>query len=200
MVMYRPHQFAKAIGVSVPTLRRWDNDGILVAKRTSANQRYYTDEDFNSLRGKKPIEQVNVVYCRVSSSNQKEDLKSQISAMETFCLNAGFAIDAWYREIGGGMNFKRPVFLELISRIERGEIANLIIAHKDRLCRFGFDFFEDFATKHKCKIVAVNQESLSPQAEMIEDMLSIVDTFSSRLYGLRKYKKQVRDIVNKTEE
>lgn len=200
MVMYRPHQFAKAIGVSVPTLRRWDNEGILVAKRTSANQRYYTDEDFNALRGKKPIEQVNVVYCRVSSSNQKEDLKSQISAMETFCLNAGFAIDAWYREIGGGMNFKRPVFLELISRIERGEIANLIIAHKDRLCRFGFDFFEDFAAKHKCKIIVVNQESLSPQAEMIEDMLSIMDTFSSRLYGLRKYKKQVKDIVNKTEE
>lgn len=71
MVMYRPHQFAKAVGVSVPTLRRWDNEGILVAKRTSANQRYYTDEDFNMLRGKKPIEQVNVVYCRVSSSNQK---------------------------------------------------------------------------------------------------------------------------------
>ena len=65
--------------------------------------------------------------------------------MRSFCLGGGIAVDEWLEEIGGGMNFKRKVFLNLFDRIERGEIAKLIIAHKDRLVRFGFDFFEFFA-------------------------------------------------------
>ena len=195
MVLYRINDFAKEVGVSASTLRRWDNEGTLKAKRTKSNQRYYTYEDVLTLRGKKPINRVNVVYCRVSSSNQKADLASQVSAMETFCLNSGIAVESWYKEIGGGMDFKRPIFLEIMSRIEKGEITNLVIAHKDRLCRFGFEFFEDFATRHNCKILVVNQESLSPREEMIEDMLSIVHTFSSRLYGLKKHKKTVKEII-----
>lgn len=195
MVIYRVNDFAKEVGVSASTLRRWDNEGTLKAKRTKSNQRYYTYEDVLTLRGKKPINRVNVVYCRVSSSNQKADLDSQVSAMETFCLNSGIAVESWYKEIGGGMDFKRPIFLEIISRIEKGEIANLIIAHKDRLCRFGFEFFEDFALRHNCKILVVNQESLSPQEEAVEDMLSIVRVFSDRLYGLREYKKTLKEII-----
>lgn len=195
MVLYRINDFAKEVGVSASTLRRWDNEGTLKAKRTKSNQRYYTYEDVLTLRGKKPINRVNVVYCRVSSSNQKADLASQVSAMETFCLNSGIAVESWYKEIGGGMDFKRPIFLEIMSRIEKGEITNLVIAHKDRLCRFGFEFFEDFALRHNCKILVVNQESLSPREEMVQDLLSIVQTFSNRLYGLRKYKKTVKAII-----
>ena len=200
MVIYRINDFAKEVGVSASTLRRWDNEGTLKAKRTKSNQRYYTYEDVLTLRGKKPISRVNVVYCRVSSSNQKADLASQVSAMETFCLNSGIAIESWYKEIGGGMNFKRPIFLEIMSRIEKGEIANLVIAHKDRLCRFGFEFFEDFALRHNCKILVVNQESLSPKEEMVQDLLSIVHTFSSRLYGLKKHNKTIKEIISESED
>jgi predicted site-specific integrase-resolvase len=72
--------------------------------------------------------------------------------------------------------------------LKRGEIQRLIIAHKDRLSRFGFDYFEHYdATTNGCEIVVANQQSLSPEQEMIEDLLTIVHSFSSRLYGLRKY-------------
>jgi predicted site-specific integrase-resolvase len=97
------------------------------------------------------------------------------------------------------MNFKRKKFLALLERIEGGEVAQLIIAHKDRLVRFGFDFFEHFAQRHGCKIVVANQRSLSPQQEMVEDLMAIVDCFSSRLYGLRSYKKKIKEAAEASE-
>lgn len=98
-------------------------------------------------------------------------------------------LDEWISEIGGGMNFKRKRFLRLMDEIQQGKISKLIIAHKDRLCRFGFEYFEHMAKECGCEIVVVNHESLSPQKEMVEDLLSIIHTFSCRLYGLRRYSK-----------
>lgn len=120
--------------------------------------------------------------------------------MRSFCLGAGIAVDDWIEEIGGGMNFKRKLFLEIMQRIEHGEISKLVIAHKDRLVRFGFDYFEVFAANHGCKIVVANQEQLSPHQEMIEDLMAIVHTFSCRLYGLRNYKKQIKEAAQKADE
>lgn len=104
--------------------------------------------------------------------------------MEQFCLQSGIAVDDWITEIGGGMNFNRKRFLRLMDDIQQGSVAKLLIAHKDRLCRFGFAYFERMAKESGCELIVVNQESLSPQQEMVEDLLAIVHTFSCRLYGL----------------
>ena len=71
----------------------------------------------------------------------------------------------------------------------------MCVAHKDRLVRFGFDYFEHMANRHNCQIIVANQEKLSPQRELVEDVLAVIQSFSSRLYGLRKYKKQVKQMV-----
>jgi len=136
-----------------------------------------------------------VVSCRVSSNNQKHDLISQIAAMEQFGLARGIAVEEWIKEIGGGMNFKRKAFLSLMSRIQLGEIKLLIVAHQDRLVRFGFDYFQTMAQNNGGEIIVVNQESLSPQPEMVEDLMAIVHTFSCRLYGLRKYQKLLKEAL-----
>ncbi len=102
-------------------------------------------------------------------------------------------MDEWIQEIGGGMNFKRQRFLGLVDRIQRGEVRLLLIAHKDRLMRFGFDLFAHLADENGCEIVVVNQDSLSPEQEMVEDLLAIVQTFSCRLYGMRKYKQSIKE-------
>jgi len=198
--IYRINEFAKRIGKSTSTLRRWDREGQLVAKRTPTGQRYYNESDIRKILGIKDIERKIIVYCRVSSSGQKNDLKSQVTAMEQFCIGGGIAIDEWIQEIGGGMNFKRKQFLSLMSRITSGEIQKVIVAHKDRLCRFGFDFFEYLANQNQCEIVVVNQQSLSPQQEMVEDLMAIIHTFSCRLYGLRKYKNDLKKIVETNED
>jgi predicted site-specific integrase-resolvase len=112
--------------------------------------------------------------------------------MEQFCLARGLAVDEWVSEVGGGMNLRRKKFLAVMDLIERGEVATLVVAHKDRLARFGFDFLEHVATKNGCAIIVANQESLSPEREMVEDLLAIVRTFSCRLDGLRRYEKVIK--------
>lgn len=187
---YTISDFARRIGRSASTVRRWDREGLIKSKRLPSGHRYFDENDMRSILGKADEKRMTVVYCRVSSHGQKDDLQSQIAAMEQYCLGAGIAVDEWMREIGGGMNFKRKQFLGLMDRIAAGEISRLIVAHKDRLVRFGFDLLDHIAKRSACVIEVVNQESLSPQEEMTEDLLSIVHTFSCRLYGMRKYKRK----------
>lgn len=191
--IYRVSEFAKRIGKSASTVRRWEAEGRIISKRGPGGQRYYDESDIRKALLIEPDEQEKkiVVYCRVSSKGQTDDLAAQIKAMRTFCLGAGLAIDEWIEETGGGMNFKRKKFLAIMERIEHGEIKKLVIAHKDRFVRFGFEYFDFFATQHGCTIVVANQEQLSPQQERVEDLMAIIHTFSCRLYGLHNYKKQI---------
>lgn len=191
--LYRVTEFAERIGKSASTLRRWGREGKLPAKRRASGHRYYDESDVRKALelGKKKT----VVYCRVSSRSQLPDLESQVEAMRQFCFSGSIAVDEWIEEVGGGMNFKRKKFLSIMDRIEHGEISKLIIAHRDRLVRFGFDFFEIFAQKQGCEMVVANQEQLSPQQEMVEDLMAIVHCFSSRLSGLRSYKGKIKEAL-----
>ncbi|NJM71788.1 MAG: IS607 family transposase [Scytonema sp. RU_4_4] len=197
--MFKPNEFAKKLGLSVKTLQRWDISGKLPAKRTLSGHRFYTEDDLLIAQGLKPTEAKRkvVVYCRVSSSDQKPELKSQVSAMETFCLNRGLAVDDWVSEIGGGLNFKRKKFLSIMMSMLKGEISTIVIAHKDRMCRFAFEFIQELATSVGCEIVVANQESLSPQQELVEDLMAIIHCFSCRLYGLRNYSKEIKENLKK---
>jgi putative resolvase len=190
---YPPREFARMVGRSVSTLRRWDREGKLPAKRTASNQRYYTYDDYCQVLGREPRERKTYAYLRVSSPAQRPDLANQRAAVEQFCIASGKEVAEYMEDVGSGLNYKRKHFLRLMEMVERGEVAEIIIAHKDRLVRFGFEFFEKFCTDHGCRITVMNAESLSPEEEMVKDLLSIVHCFSSRLYGLRRYKKA--DIV-----
>lgn len=197
MMNYKPHELAKILGVSVKTLQRWDKSGKLPAKRTPTNYRYYTENDLLVAQGVKtlPKERKTVVYCRVSSSSQKSELKNQVKAMEDFCLNAGFTITETISEIGGGLNFKRKKFIEMIFSMIRGEISTIVVAHKDRLCRFAFDLIEKLAEYSDCRIIVVNSVSLSPQKELVEDLIAIIHYFSSRMDGSKSDSEDL-NIVN----
>src|SRR5947199_2624916 len=117
--MYTPHQFAKKVGVTVKTIKKWDRLGVLPAKRTITNRRYYTDEDLAAaLRLPRiPKERRTVAYCRVSSQAQKPDLENQRRILEQYCRRQDIEVDEWIMEIGGGMNFKRKQFLRLVDQI-----------------------------------------------------------------------------------
>ena len=115
--------------------------------------------------------------------------------METFCLNRGLSVDDWVSEIGGGLNFKRKKFLSIMMSMLRGEISTIVVAHKDRMCRFAFDFILELATSVGCEIIVANQESLSPQQELVEDLMAIIHCFSCRLYGLRNYSKEIKETL-----
>lgn len=198
VLVYRVKEFAKLIGKSPSTLRRWEREGKIAPNRSKGNQRYYTDKDLQTALNMESANQEGktIVYCRVSSRGQLPELKHQVSAMEEFCRGRGLAVDEWISEIGGGMNFKRKKFLKLMRQIRLGEVSTIVIAHKDRLVRFSYEFIEEFASWYGCKIIVANQESLSPQEELVNDLMSIVHTFSCRLYGLRNYKRQIKKVAS----
>jgi putative resolvase len=89
--------------------------------------------------------------------------------------------------VRSGLNYKRKHLRRLMEMVEQGEVAEIVVAHKDRLVRFGFEFFEKFCADHGCRLTVMNMESLSPEEELVKDLLLIVHWFSSRLYGLRRY-------------
>jgi predicted site-specific integrase-resolvase len=122
-------------------------------------------------------------------------LKNQKAKLEEFCIAKGIAVDEWIEEIGGGLNFKRPKFLKLMDGIIAGRIERLIIAHKDRLTRFGFDLLRHLCSRHQCELLILNTESLSPEREMVEDLMAITHCFSARLDGLRNYKKALKQAL-----
>jgi predicted site-specific integrase-resolvase len=127
-----------------------------------------------------------IIYARVSSRNQKEDLTKQIEF-----LRVRFPQHELIEDIGSGLNFKRKGFCSLIERILEKEVSEVVVAHKDRLSRFGFELINLIAKKQDCEIVVLEDVKLSPQAELMQDLLSIIHVFSCRLYGLRKYKVQL---------
>ena len=94
-------------------------------------------------------------------------------------------------DLGSGLNYKRKNWNKLIIEVMQGDIATIYITFKDRFVRFGYDWFEQLCKKYNTDIVDLNNPDLSPQQELIEDLISIIHVFSCRIYGLRKYKKQI---------
>lgn len=195
-------QAADRMGVTIKTIQRWEREGRLIpAGRTPTNRRVYTTQQiakFQGLRITGGQEATRVVaYCRVSSAAQKTDLKNQRHVLEDFCAARGLANVEFIEEIGGGLNFKRKKFESVMDDIGMRQIKTLVIAHRDRLTRFGFEWFERYAKQHGCEVLVLNQERLSPEQEMVQDLMTIVHCFSSRLYGLRNYRKKLNEALGK---
>ena len=191
---YKPKDFAELLGVSVKTLQRWDRDGILKANRTPTNRRYYTYDQYLQFRGIQTENDIRdvVIYARVSTRNQKDDLKNQVEFLKQFCNSKGMIVSQCIEEFGSGLNYNRKKWNKLLEEVMENKIKIIAISNKDRFIRFGYDWFEKFCERFHTKIIIVNNEALSPNEEFVQDIISILHVFSCRLYGLRKYKNQIK--------
>lgn len=192
--VFKPNEFGKLINRSVNTLQRWDRDGILKAHRTPTNRRYYTINDYNKVMGiqnhsENQVHDV-IIYARVSNQNQKDDLKNQIEFLRTYANAKGYIIKDIITDIGSGLDYKRKGFNSILYSEAKQKI---LISYKDRFVRFGYEWFDNFLKSKGSEIIVVNNETLSPQQELVEDLISIIHIFSCRIYGLRKYKKKIKD-------
>ena len=192
---YKPKEFAELLNVSVLTLQRWDNAGKLKAFRTPTNRRYYTYEQYQKYMGITTLNKKTVIYTRVSTSNQKDDLKNQVEFLKQYVNGKGIIVDTVIEDYGSGLNYNRKQWNKLIDECMTNEIGTIIITHKDRFVRFGFDWFEKFLNKFGVNFIIVNNESLSPQEELVQDIISILHVFSCRIYGLRKYEKKIKEDI-----
>ena len=190
---YKPKDFAELLGVSVKTLQRWDREGILKANRTPTDRRYYTYDQYLQFKGiniehdKRKV----VIYARVSIKNQRDDLQNQTAFLRQFCNARGMIVDQCIEDYRSGLDYNRRKWNGLLDEVMEQKVKTIVIAHKDRFIRFGYDWFERFCMRFHTTILVVNNEELSPQEELVQDIISILHVFSCRLYGLRKYKKQI---------
>lgn len=193
MFMIRLNEMAKRLNVSVKTLQRWDREGILVAKRTPTDRRYYTEDQYLEYIGSSTkSKRRTIAYVRVSSTNQKDDLRNQITFIRNYVNAKGEILDDVIEDIGSGLNYNRKHWNDLLlNQIPKGEIEKIYITYKDRFVRFGFDWFERFCNHYNCEIVVIDNPDTSPQKELVDDLISIIHVFSCRIYGLRKYKKDI---------
>lgn len=191
---YKPKDFAELLGISVKTLQRWDRQGILKANRTPTDRRYYTYDQYLQFKGIQTENDIRdiVIYARVSTRNQKDDLKNQIEFLKQFCNSKGMIVNQCMEDFGSGINYNRKKWNKLLEEVMENKIKTIVISSKDRFIRFGYDWFEKFCEKFNTEIIVVNNETLSPKEELVQDIISILHVFSCRLYGLRKYKKQIK--------
>lgn len=190
---YKPKEFAELLGVSVKTLQRWDRQGILKANRTPTNRRYYTYNQYLQFKGisKDTDTRTVVIYARVSTRNQVDDLENQVHFLQTYANAKGIIVDDVIRDFGSGLNYNRKNWNQLLNKVLENKVKTILVSHKDRFVRFGFDWFEKLCNKFNVEIVVVKNEKLSPHEELVQDIVSILHVFSCRLYGLRKYKTQI---------
>ena len=194
MKIYKIHEMAEKLGVSIKTLQRWDVIGKLKAKRTLGNHRYYTEDQYDDYMGiayKQPHRKV-IAYARVSSGCRKEDLKHQISLICTFANARGVIIDEYFEDIGSGLDYNRTKWNELLQSVMNNEVQTIYLTYKDRFIRFGFEWFEHLCHQHQTEIVVLNRVDTSPNRELVEDLTSIVHDFSSQLDGLKKYEEAIQ--------
>ena len=127
---------------------------------------------------------VSCIYARVSSSDQKNDLYNQIDRLKSLYPNTQI-----FSDIKSGLKFNRKGFIELLNMIEDNKVNNIYITHRDRLARIGFDLIENICKMHSTRIIEVDGEEIpSANEELTRDLISIITSFSARLYGLRSHK------------
>ena len=194
---YQHKEAAEILGISRETLKRWGDAGKIQyykagEKGSRFRRRYCLDEFIGIDRGKNTIDpkkRRSICYARVSSRHQKDDLERQKEYLKNKYPNHEVITD-----IGSGLNFKRKGLKTILDFAYKGEIEELVVAHKDRLCRFGFELVENAITEcSQGKIVVLNNHKSSPHEELTTDLLAILTVFSARSNGLRKYKNKIED-------
>jgi predicted site-specific integrase-resolvase len=175
----------KILGLHPNTLRKYADDGIIESIKTPSGQRRFNVESF--INQKQNTIQT-ILYCRVSSDKQTDDLRNQKDYLLSKYPGAEIIAD-----VGSGLNFKRKGLRAILERLLQGDSIKLVVAERDRLCRFGFELIEYLVTKNGGEIVVLNQSEYSPEGELVSDILSIIHVFSCRVHGMRKYKNQIKE-------
>lgn len=188
-----PLEASKILNVTTRTLFTWQKEGKIKCIRTSGNHKRYLLSSLPNYKSNKR-QQRKICYCRVSSHGQKDDLERQVRFFKDTYPDYEIV-----KDIGSGLNFKRKGFKAILDSSIKGNIGEIVVTHRDRLCRFGFELIEQILSHSNGKIVVLNREETSPEKELVDDLISIVTVFSSRVYGLRSIQNKIKETVENNE-
>lgn len=192
---------SELLNIHQRTLYQWEKKGIIETIRTPGNKRLYNIEKFlkekecnGNIKCLEDIDELdkkegklNISYVRVSSIGQKEDLERQKKM-----INKLYPNHIMIEDIGSGISLTKRGIKKIIKLAIAGKINEVVIAHKDRLARFGYDLIEDLIKEYSNgKIIIINEkEEQEPEEELMKDVLQIMNVFVAKMNGLRKYKKK----------
>lgn len=189
-------ELAELKAVSVDTIRRWENEGKIKSVRTNGGHRRYRLADFVEQKLGKTL-----AYARVSSQDQKHDLDRQDAVLSGYCQSNGWNYEV-IRDLGSGMNYRKKGLNKLLAAILDGDVARLVITHKDRLLRFGSELILAVCEYHDIEVIILNKkEDATFEEDLASDVLEIITVFSARLYGSRsnKNKKLLEKLAQATQ-
>jgi predicted site-specific integrase-resolvase len=179
--MYVPaREYQKTYGVHITTLRRWADSGKIDSIRTPGNTRLFKAPEESP---QDTPARARIAYIRVSSPKQKDDLERQRSFMATRLPDHEVVSD-----IGSGINWSRKGFLSVLDRALKGGIEEVVVASRDRLCRFSFELVQWMLQRSGTRLLVLESEDQSPEQELSDDLMSIVQVFCCRRNGKRRYK------------
>jgi putative resolvase len=182
-------KYAKMNGISYMSAYRYFNNGLIkgVKLKTGTILIDIEEEGNENITKNTRV----VLYARVSSSENKTNLDSQLDRLRSFAVAKGYTIIKEIKEIGSGLNDKRPKLAEIL-KDDNWDV--IIVEHKDRLARFGLNYLELLLNKLNKKIEVIN-ECLNEKEDLMTDFVSIITSFCSRLYGLRRNKRRTEQII-----
>lgn len=181
--------WAKQEGISYRTAHRWfKNDMLPVDSYQTKTGSIFIKEN---ILNKENVEENVAIYCRVSSHNKKEDLNRQIERCKTFCLNRGLSINKIYKEVASGMNDNRKQLNKMLDNNH----SIIIVENKDRLTRFGFNYLKKLLFKLNTNIIVINNDE-EDKNDLMKDLISIITSFTSRYYGLRRSQNKKNQLLN----
>ena len=197
-ILYKISEAANILGVKPGVLRTWDERGLIKTIRTPGGTRLF---DISSLTPDKQVNRTEkkvILYSRVSSAKQKDDLERQKEYIRTNLPDkySGSPIDN-ISDIGSGINFKRPGLLQILGRVKEGKVSTIVVASRDRLARFGFELIEWLCNEYETKILVLDPEDTTPESELGKDLMAIVQVYCCRWNGKRRYK--AKDKINEIE-
>jgi predicted site-specific integrase-resolvase len=185
--------------VSRVTLSKYVNEGtIQVTPLPNGRYNYNEKSVYRFLN--KDLQRKIVAYARVSTKKQKKDLENQIQFIKNYCFQNGLVLNVIYEDIASGMRFKREKLMSLLRELINYRIEKVIISHKDRLSRIGFELFYDLFQEFGTEIVIINDlASISTEQEIFQEIISLLHCYAMSMYSKRKKqftKKKIQEFTN----
>ncbi len=190
--MHKLTKICKELGISKPTLYNWEKKGIIKFHKVG-KLNFISDEDRNKLLNlEEPNEEEKIIiYARVSSTVNKKNLETQKQRLIDYANAKGYKVYKVITEFGSGINDKRPKLEKLL---KEQDFTKIIVEHKDRLTRLGFNYIETLLKVNNKEIEVVNNVD-TDEEDLIQDFVSIITSFTARIYGRRRSKRKTEKLI-----
>lgn len=182
----KANEVLQLLGITRMTLSSYVQKGYIKVTVLPSGRYFYDPDSVFKLIKKGKDQRLNVIYCRVSTYKQKKDLENQKNKLQNYCKDNNIHIDTTYSEIASGLDLERKQFSKLLNEVINYKIAKIYITYNDRLTRLSFKTIKKIFSKFGTEIIAIDRKSKNSDSEIIEELISLMHIFSTRMYSKRK--------------